>query len=107
MIAFFKTDSVVYPVECSFPITEEVVSKLSWLFGNAQYDDAQQITGLFKGPRKEMITPWSTNAVEITQNMGIKGIKRIEIFQKIKLEDADKYDPMLEQVYNELTQDIY
>jgi phosphoribosylformylglycinamidine synthase len=29
-----------------------------------------------------MITPWSTNAVEITQNMGIEGIIRIEEFEK-------------------------
>jgi phosphoribosylformylglycinamidine synthase len=34
----------------------------------------------FVGPRAAMITPWSTNAVEITQNMGIKDIIRIEEF---------------------------
>ena len=34
--------------------------------------------GCFVGTRREMITPWSTNAVEITQNMGLEGAGRIE-----------------------------
>jgi len=53
-----------------------------------------------------MITPWSTNAVEITQNMGIDGILRIEEFQKVTA-DAAGFDPMLSQQYAELNQDIF
>ena len=52
-----------------------------------------------------MITPWSTNAVEITQNMGIKGIERIEEFKSYK--DGDEYDPMLSSLYEELNQEIF
>ena len=40
------------------------------------------------GPRREMITPWSTNAEEITQNMGISGILRIEEFTRVEDEKA-------------------
>ena len=53
-----------------------------------------------------MITPWSTNAVEITQNMGIEGILRIEAFQKVNSVDA-KHDKMLEVVYEGLSQEIF
>lgn len=53
-----------------------------------------------------MITPWSTNAVEITQNMGISGIIRIEEFIKIEAHFSD-FDPMLSQKYSGLDQHIY
>src|SRR5690606_35727356 len=47
-----------------------------------------------------------TNAVEITQNMGIEGIVRIEEFEKTT-EDNTDFDPMLSQKYNGLNQEIY
>jgi len=53
-----------------------------------------------------MITPWSTNAVEITQNMGISGIIRIEEFHKVS-EDFSDFDPMISQKYSELNQNIF
>ena len=62
--------------------------------------------GHFVGPRREMITPWSTNAVEITQNMGIKGIIRIEEFQKVDSKKAP-YDPMLQNRYENLDQNVF
>ena len=43
-----------------------------------------------------MITPWSTNAVEITQNMGLHGILRIEEFDEAQDENA-AFDPMLKR----------
>jgi phosphoribosylformylglycinamidine synthase len=64
------------------------------------------LTDFFIGPRAAMITPWSTNAVEITQNMGIEGIIRIEEFQKVT-SDFNDFDPMLSQKYSELNQDIF
>ncbi|MGG7036198.1 MAG: phosphoribosylformylglycinamidine synthase, partial [Flavobacterium sp.] len=60
----------------------------------------------FVGPRAAMVTPWSTNAVEITQNMGISGIIRIEEFEKVSSDFTD-FDPMLSQKYTELNQDIF
>ncbi|HEX2976771.1 MAG TPA: hypothetical protein VHO68_12620, partial [Bacteroidales bacterium] len=56
------------------------ISKLEWLLGGAKYMEARSVSGFFIGPRKEMITPWSTNAVEMTRNMGIEGISRMEEF---------------------------
>ena len=61
------------------------MEKLIWLFGNAAFIGKDKLEGTFIGPRKEMITPWSTNAVEITQNMGIKDIKRIEEFHDSRI----------------------
>ncbi len=65
-----------------------------------------KIDGFFIGPRKEMVTPWSTNAVEITRNMGIKGIERIEEFKEVANERAS-FDPMLQQLYRGLDQTIF
>ena len=62
--------------------------------------------GYFIGPRKEMITPWSTNAVEITQNMALQGISRIEEYYPVKDADAE-YDPMLQRLYKGLDQEIF
>jgi phosphoribosylformylglycinamidine synthase len=87
-------------------IREEDLEKLIWLFGNAALIRKDKLEGTFIGPRKEMITPWSTNAVEITQNMGIKGIKRIEEFM-IAGSDNPHHDPMLQAVYNGLDQVIF
>ena len=75
MILFFKTlqDSVI-AVQSSNRFSEEDIRKLNWLFGEASLVEQDSLSGFFVGPRKEMITPWSTNAVEITQNMGLEGI---------------------------------
>jgi len=81
------------------------IPKLQWLFAGAQFIEDEEITGEFIGPRKEMITPWSTNAVEITQNMGIRGIIRIEEY--FQAENNQDYDPMLQSQYKNLTQDIF
>ncbi|NCA77657.1 MAG: phosphoribosylformylglycinamidine synthase, partial [Alphaproteobacteria bacterium] len=81
MIFFFKNQSVYYAVESSGKINESDIQKLKWLFGDAECIAESVLKGTFIGPRREMITPWSTNAVEITQNMGISGITRIEEFK--------------------------
>ncbi len=53
-----------------------------------------------------MITPWSTNAVEITQNMGIEGIIRIEEFRSVDSDFSD-YDPMILQKFEGLHQETF
>jgi phosphoribosylformylglycinamidine synthase len=107
MILFFKSaDNIYYVTEISEKPDHEVVEKIQWLFGNAKIIEADRIEGYFTGPRKEMITPWSTNAVEITQNMGIEGIARIEEFHKVKSRNK-YYDPMLQSIYDGLEQDIF
>lgn len=81
------------------------VEELVWLFGGARLLEETELKGIYTGPRKEMITPWSTNAVEITQNMGIIGITRIEEF--VPAEETSPYDPMLQSKYRNLGQDLF
>ena len=81
-------------------------NKLEWLFSGARRLPEAELDGYFVGPRREMITPWSTNAVEITQNMGIDGIVRIEEFVRTDDEHAP-FDPMLQAFYKGLDQHIF
>jgi phosphoribosylformylglycinamidine synthase len=106
MVLFFRSSTAFLAVNTSAEITKQDISKLKWLFGDASFIDTHSIEGTFVGPRKEMITPWSTNAVEITQNMGILGILRIEEFLVTEKDDP-QFDPMLRQVYSELNQVIF
>ncbi len=107
MILFFKKDDThpLYAVDASHPLDSEAIHKLVWLFDNATLVDKQEIVGHFIGPRREMITPWSTNAVEITQNMGIDGIFRIEEF--LFATATTSHDPMLQRVYDKLDQNLF
>jgi len=111
MIHFFgNVENTVFAVQTQGEISEENIKKLEWLFGN-QPKIKQSVlftnaTDFFVGPRAAMITPWSTNAVEITQNMGIDGIIRIEEFHNHKIEKGT-FDPMLSQKFNQLDQDIF
>lgn len=107
MIHFFGNQTnTVFAVQSQNELSTEDISKLNWLFGNAHKIEKSALTDFFVGPRATMITPWSTNAVEITQNMGISGIIRIEEFIKSS-ETATDFDPMLFQKYNGLNQEIY
>jgi phosphoribosylformylglycinamidine synthase len=107
MVFFFKVSDQQYiAVHSVQNFSSAETNKLSWLFGNALKEDREQIEGIFVGPRKEMITPWSTNAVEITQNMGLSGILRIEEYFKAKNEKVD-HDSMLQSVYTGLDQEIF
>ena len=107
MILFFKTTSgSVIAVDVQTSLSEEDVKALCWLFGDATALDSQSVEGYFVGPRREMITPWSTNAVEITQNMSMKGIVRIEEYFPVKDEQAD-HDPMLQRLYHGLDQKVF
>jgi len=75
-------------------------------FGEALFVDTKHLEGQYIGPRQVMITPWSTNAVEITQNMGIEGISRIEEFHEVTSEKTH-FDKMLFQKYSGLDQDLF
>ena len=106
MISFFHSfDDQIYAVQSKDVFDNGTLEKLCWVFGEAKFIDSHNVTGIFRGPRAAMITPWSTNAVEITQNMGIAGIERIEVFAGIT---ADTFiDPMLFARYNGLDQTIF
>jgi len=107
MIIFFETkQKTVIAVQCVENPSEQDITKFIWLFGNAKQIDSPSVDGYFFGPRREMITPWSTNAVEITQNMGIKGVVRIEQYIKVE-ENNNSFDPMLQAKYHNLDQDVF
>lgn len=107
MIHFFENQSkTFFAVQTQNEISAQDISKLNWLFSNSNKIEKSVLTDFFVGPRATMVTPWSTNAVEITQNMGISGIIRIEEFKKVT-EDFTDFDPMLSQKYTELNQDIF
>ncbi|WP_374548846.1 phosphoribosylformylglycinamidine synthase [Flavobacterium sp.] len=107
MIHFFGDEtSIVFAVQSHKELSSETISKLNWLFGNVNKIEKSVLTDFFVGPRASMITPWSTNAVEITQNMGINGILRIEEYKKCSENFVD-FDPMLFQKYNSLNQEIF
>src|SRR5690606_21576917 len=107
MILFFRSSTnIVFAVGAAQPLQTADIQKLEWLFGGAKPLPEKSLTGFFVGPRKEMITPWSTNAVEITQTMGISGITRIEEFFTVTGKDAT-YDRMLQVLYTELNQDLF
>lgn len=106
-ISFFKTQGQsVIATQADHQLSAEEVEKLCWLYGEATPLNAENLEGCFVGPRREMITPWSTNAVEITQNMSISGISRIEEYFPVANEEAE-YDPMLQRLYKGLDQNIF
>ena len=116
MIRFFQTpQKTVIATEVDHALSEQEIKELNWLYGEAELLNAEQLDGYFVGPRREMVTPWSTNAVEITQNMGLKGISRIEEYfpvdsGKLTADNQvpeDAYDPMLQRAYHGLNQDIF
>ena len=107
MILFFKTPQNTFIALNSTQRLNAVdIGKLIWLFGDAEKLNDEVISGWFVGPRKEMLTPWSTNAVEITQNMGIQGILRIEEYIQVADQSAG-FDPMLNAIYQNLDQSIF
>ena len=107
MIFFFQTpQKSVIATEVDHQLNEQEINELNWLYGESTLVQATELSGFFVGPRREMVTPWSTNAVEITQNMGVRGISRIEEYWPVASKDAE-HDEMLQRMYDGLNQDIF
>ena len=107
MISFFRSNSGnVYALESQQTLSSENLRALTWLFSGAEALKETSLKGYYVGPRKEMITPWSTNAIEIIQNMNIEGVIRLEEYFPVKGEDAT-YDPMLQALYCGLNQELF
>jgi phosphoribosylformylglycinamidine synthase len=107
MIHFFgNQNSKVFAVQETKELSTETINKLTWLFGNQPKINAASLDAFFIGPRAAMITPWSTNAVEITQNMGVSGIIRIEEFKMVS-ESFSAFDPMISEKYKGLNQESF
>ncbi len=99
MILYFRsTAGTLFGVGHAHPFSVEDIEKLIWLLGGAKPLPDKSLEGYFVGPRKEMVTPWSTNAVEITQTMGIAGIQRMEEFS-VHANEKVRIDPMLQAIY--------
>jgi len=113
MILFFKSKAgSIVAVKSSKQLSENNINALKWLLGDATLLKGDSVSGNFTGPRREMITPWSTTAVEITQNMNISGIERMEEYFPTQYgEDKSRripvYDKMLQRLYEGLDQDIF
>ncbi|MDR2413727.1 MAG: phosphoribosylformylglycinamidine synthase [Odoribacteraceae bacterium] len=105
-IIFYRKEATVYAARYQEPENSLDASKLEWLFGDARRVNETSVEGFFIGPRREMISPWSTNAVEITRNMCINGIARIEQFTRVDDEKAS-FDPMLQELYRGLDQSLF
>jgi phosphoribosylformylglycinamidine synthase len=104
MIHFFGIPEIkVFAVQTVNDLTPETICKLQWLFGDQPKIELTTLNSNFVGPRAAMITPWSTNAVEITQNMGIEGIIRIEEFKAVEIDFSD-FDPMISEKFEGLHQ---
>ncbi len=106
-LLFFRTSSGnIIAVETTRPLSAGEQEKLVWLMGNAAALEEESLDGLFVGPRREMITPWSTSAVEAALNIGISGIARIEEFFPA-VDDNPAHDHMLQRLYHGLGQHIF
>ena len=107
MIHFFgNLNTKVFAVQTVSNITYETIAKLEWLFGDQPKIERTILDSKFVGPRAAMITPWSTNAVEITQNMGVNGIIRIEEFNSCEIGHSD-FDPMIYEFFDNLNQTTF
>ena len=106
MVTFFVKGDTVFAVDSDHSFNSDENGRLTWLFSGATANATPSLSGTFVGPRKEMITPWSTNAVEITQNMGLNGISRIEELRRADSDTPD-YDPMLQAVYKNPGADMF
>jgi len=108
MVVFFKKGATkVYAVETTAALSVADEERLTWLFDGARKLVSKRLAERYVGPRKEMVTPWSTNAVEITRNMGINTIERIEEFDAVPRGAEPVYDPMLRRLYEGITSEVF
>ena len=106
MILFFKKNLTYFVVDTVVQPSSEDLAKLTWLFDEATQLNATAVEGFFVGVHPEVVSPWSTNAVEITQIMQLKNIRRIEKFEKVT-EDFVLSDVLIQKKYNGLSQQLF
>ena len=107
MISFFRcTTGTIIAVKSNNALSNDDIQALQWLFSGAEHLGTDNLKGYFAGPRREMITPWSTTATEITHNMNIEGIVRMEEYFPVSGPEAD-IDKMLQRLYKGLDQEIF
>ena len=107
MISFFEAkDQSIFAVQSKKSLSEKEIKKLEWLFGDATLLTNSELNKDLIGPRAAMVSPWSTNAVEICQNMGLQSVLRIEKYKPAN-DDSIDFDPMLNEKFKSLKQDIF
>lgn len=107
MISFFRCNTgTIIAVQSNNKFNNDDIRALSWLFSGAEHLGTEDIEGYFAGPRREMVTPWSSTATEIAGNMNIEGIVRMEEYFPVAGPEAD-IDKMLQRLYNRLDQEIF
>lgn len=110
MITFFKKgNSVLIAVQSASQLTAEEKERLKWLFSDAKPLKVRMARGRYIGPRAEMVSPWSTNAVEMACNIGVPGVSRIELLTAANTDSESElqYDPMLQEVYLNPDQNVF
>ena len=104
---FLDNRSRVYVLQTEEQLLEKHVQLLTWLFDGAELVNANHplLTSRFKGPRRELPTPWSTVAVEICHRLNIPTVVRVEEF--LLLTQDDSYDYMFQEVYEGLKEPVF
>lgn len=93
----FASDELAYVLECTKKLESKELTTIESLL-EARLQNSP-INGEFVGPKKAMISPWSTNAVSIFQNAGINSIERAELFSR----NTDNFDPMTQEKFTGLS----
>lgn len=105
MVYFFqKTTTEFFVIGTSAPLSAEDLDKITWLFSGAKHLKNDRLEGTFIGPRKEMLSPWCSNALDIFHNCGIHGVERVEPFVQ---DEKASFDPMLQQRYDGLDAHVF
>lgn len=103
--SFFSSNDHAYLVESSSRLSENDSARLQWLLQASFLANSDDLSGTYIGPRKEIVSPWSTNATEISRSVGVEGVSRIECFTRVESDELPAYDPMLQAVYQGLSED--
>jgi len=101
-VTIFNSKECAYLVVSKRRFDSADLDKLSWLL-QAEVVPCDSLPGPFVGPRREMVSPWSTNAVDIAKRVGIDSLIRIEAYRSATA--TTELDPMLEERVDVLTQE--
>ena len=102
MKLLFGRSTEFFLVESSDNLGTEQIGLLQWML-QAEKIESTAIEGLFVGPRREMVTPWSTNACDIAANMGVDSVTRVERFRLSLEEETPYFDQMTQALYRGLS----
>lgn len=97
----FTRSEEAFIITAQKPLTSSDEERIAWFLQGAA--PVATLPGRYVGPRKEMVSPWSTNAADVLKNMGIEGIIRVERFEEVNEEGSLTFDPMLQSVYHGLS----